>query len=187
MASTSAAGTCSSTPTGCSKSATGWARSAWLGVAADGRYDLGTALAMAHFYEEDVGIDWIDTPLPPTTGWAVSGWPSGWRCRWRSARRSTTGTPFGGPWRPVLSASLRPDPLRLGGITPLVKVATLAEAFHVCVVPCRLPEVGVHLGLALSNVPMAEWGSWLAGALASRSDRGRGSSSHRTGPGTDST
>src|SRR5207237_6958137 len=43
----------------------GLGESAWLGVSADGRYDLGTALAMAHFYEEDIGIDWIETPLPP--------------------------------------------------------------------------------------------------------------------------
>jgi L-alanine-DL-glutamate epimerase-like enolase superfamily enzyme len=42
----------------------GFGESAWLGIAAEGRYDLGTALAMAHFYEEDVGIDWIDYPLP---------------------------------------------------------------------------------------------------------------------------
>ena len=42
----------------------GLGESAWLGIAADGRYDLGTALAMAHFYEEDVGIDWFDSPIP---------------------------------------------------------------------------------------------------------------------------
>src|SRR4029078_10866930 len=42
----------------------GLGESAWLGISADARYDLGTALAMAHFYEEDVVIDWLDMPLP---------------------------------------------------------------------------------------------------------------------------
>src|SRR5262245_45436762 len=36
----------------------------WLGVTAGGRFDLATALAMAHFLEEDVGIDWFEHPLP---------------------------------------------------------------------------------------------------------------------------
>jgi L-alanine-DL-glutamate epimerase-like enolase superfamily enzyme len=61
---------------------------------------------------------------------------------------------------------LRPDPLRLGGITPLLKVAALAEAYAAAVVPYRLPEVGVHLACGLPNVPMGEWGSWLAAAFA---------------------
>jgi L-alanine-DL-glutamate epimerase-like enolase superfamily enzyme len=58
---------------------------------------------------------------------------------------------------------IRPDPLRLGGITPLLMVAALADAYQVVVVPYRLPEIGVHLACGLPNVPFAEWGSWLAG------------------------
>jgi len=34
------------------------------------------------------------------------------------------------------------------------------------VVPYRAPEVGVHLACGLPNVPMAEWGSWLAPVFA---------------------
>lgn len=143
----------------------GLGESAWLGIAADGRYDLGTALAMAHFYEEDVGIDWIDTPLPPED-------QVGYR---RLAERMEVPLAAGSTFddrhafRLALEAGavrvLRPDPLRLGGITPLLKVAALAEAFHVSVVPYRLPEVGVHLACALPNVPMAESGNWLASAF----------------------
>jgi L-alanine-DL-glutamate epimerase-like enolase superfamily enzyme len=140
--------------------------SAWLGIAVDGRYDLGTALAMAHFYEEDVGVDWIDTPVPVEDRVAYQ------RLAERMEVPLAAGSTFDDrdDFRRALEAGfirvLRPDPLRLGGITPLLKVAALAEAFQVAVVPFRLPEVGAHLACALPNVPMAEWGSWLAGAFA---------------------
>lgn len=140
--------------------------SAWLGIAADGRYDLATALAMAHFYEEDVGIDWIDTPVPPYDRVGYQ------RLADRMEVPLAAGASFDDrdAFRRALEAGsirvFRPDPLRLGGLTPLLKVAALAECFHASVVPYRLPEVGVHLACALPNVPMAEWGSWLAGAFA---------------------
>jgi L-alanine-DL-glutamate epimerase-like enolase superfamily enzyme len=144
----------------------GLGESAWLGIAADGRYDLGTALAMAHFYEEDVGIDWIDTPLPPDDRVGYQ------RLAERMEVPLAVGSSFDDrdAFRRALEAGaarvLRPDPLRLGGITPLLKVAAVAEAFYLSVVPYRVPEVGMHLACALPNVPMAEWGSWLAGAFA---------------------
>ena len=144
----------------------GLGESAWLGIAVDGRYDLGTALAMAHFYEEDVGIDWIDFPIPVEDR-------VGYR---RLAERMEVPLALGSTFddrddfRRVLEAGevrvLRPDALRLGGITPLLKVAAMAEAFHVAVVPYRLPEIGVHLACGLPNVPMAEWGTWLSPAFA---------------------
>ncbi|HKA05964.1 MAG TPA: mandelate racemase/muconate lactonizing enzyme family protein [Gemmataceae bacterium] len=144
----------------------GLGESAWLGISADGRYDLGTALAMAHFYEEDVGIDWIDFPIPVEDR-------IGYR---RLAERMEVPLALGSSFdsrddfRRVLESGdvrvLRPDPFRLGGITPLLKVAALAEAYHVAVVPYRLPEVGVHLACGLPNVPMAEWGNWLSPAFA---------------------
>ena len=139
--------------------------SAWLGISADGRYDLGTALAMAHFYEEDVGIDWIDTPIPTEDRVGYQ------RLAERMEVPLAAGSTFDdrdGFLRALEAGSirvLRPDPLRIGGITPLLKVATMAESFHVSVVPYRLPEVGAHLACALPNVPMAEWGTWLAGVF----------------------
>jgi L-talarate/galactarate dehydratase len=143
----------------------GLGESAWLGISADGGYDLGTALAMAHFYEEDVGIDWIDFPIPVEDRVGYS----------RLAERMEVPLALGSSFddrdtflRVIESGTirvLRPDALRLGGITPLLKVAALAEAYHVSVVPYRLPEIGVHLACGLANVPMAEWGSWLAGAF----------------------
>lgn len=137
----------------------GLGESAWLGIAVEGRYDLGTALAMAHFYEEDVGIDWIDFPIP------VEDRVGYQRLAERMEVALALGSSFADrdDFRRALDRGearvLRPDVFRLGGITPLLKVAALADAFPVTVVPYRAPEIGVHLACGLPNVPMAEWGS----------------------------
>jgi L-talarate/galactarate dehydratase len=144
----------------------GLGESAWLGIAADGRYDLATALAMAHFFEEDVGIDWIDYPLP------VEDRVGYQRLAERMEVPLALGSSFDDrdAFRRVLERGevrvLRADVLRLGGITPFLKVAALAEAYSVPVVPYRLPEISVHLACGLPNVPMAEWVSWLAAGFA---------------------
>jgi len=144
----------------------GIGESAWLGISIDGRYELGSALGMAHFYEEDVGIDWIEFPIPVEDRIGYQ------RLAERMEVPLALGSSFNDrdDFRRVLERGevrvLRPDPLRLGGITPLLKIAALAEAYHVSVVPYRLPEIGVHLACGLPNVPMAEWGSWLAPAFA---------------------
>ena len=143
----------------------GLGESAWLGIAADGRYDLGTALAMAHFYEEDVGIDWLDYPIPVEDRAGYRRLAQRMEAPWRSARRWTIAMHFGVSLEQGDIRVLRPDPLRLGGITPFLKIAALAEAYQVAVVPFRLPEIGVHLACGLANVAMAEYGSWLAGAF----------------------
>jgi L-alanine-DL-glutamate epimerase-like enolase superfamily enzyme len=144
----------------------GLGESAWIGIAADGRYDLGTALAMAHFYEEDVGIDWFDFPIP------VEDRVGYRRLAERMEVPLALGSSFDGreDFLRTLERGdirvLRPDPLRLGGITPVLKLAAIAEAYQVKIVPFRLPEVGVHLACGLPNVPMAEWGSWLTPVFA---------------------
>jgi L-talarate/galactarate dehydratase len=112
-----------------------------------------------------VGIDWIDTPLPPDDRVGYQ------RLAERMEVPLAAGSAFDDrdAFRRALEGGsirvLRPDPFRLGGITPLLKVACLAEAYHVSVVPYRLPEVGVHLACALPNVPMAEWGTSLSAAF----------------------
>ena len=98
---------------------------AWLGIAVEGRYDLGTALAMAHFYEEDVGVDRYEFPLPADD--AV-----GYR---RLAERMEVPLALGSTFdqrddfRQTLERGdvrvLRPDLLRLGGLTPFLKITAL--------------------------------------------------------------
>jgi L-talarate/galactarate dehydratase len=143
----------------------GLGEDSWLGIAVEGRYDLGTALALAHFYEEDVGIDRYEFPLPAAD---VKGYQ---RLSERMEVSLALGSGFDRreDFRQLLERGdvrvLRPDPLRLGGITPLLKVAALAEAYPVVVTPYRLPEIGVHLACGLSNVDAVEYTSVLAGAF----------------------
>ncbi len=139
----------------------GLGENAWLCVDAEGRYDLGTAMAMAHFYEEDVGIDRCEFPLNADD--AV-----GYR---RLAERMEVPLALGSTFesrdefRQILERGdirvLRPDALRLGGITPFLKIAALAEAYPVVVTPVRLPEIGVHLACGLPNVDAVEFSNLL--------------------------
>lgn len=143
----------------------GIGENAWLGISAEGRYDLGTALAMAHFYEEDVGIDRYEFPLPADD---VTGYR---RLAERMEVPLALGSTFAArdDFRRVLEEGsirvLRPDLLRLGGLTPFLKIAALAEAYPVRVTPYRLPELGVHLACGLQNVDAVEYTNVLAGAF----------------------
>jgi L-alanine-DL-glutamate epimerase-like enolase superfamily enzyme len=137
---------------------------AWVGVAADGRFDLGTAQALAHFFE-DIGIDWFEDPIPSSdeigyaklaglmeTPLAVGSGFASREALFRVIRAGHVRT-------------IRPDPCRLGGITPLLKVAAVAEAYHVAISPVRMPEVNVHLACGLGVVPHVDSVSWFKDVL----------------------
>jgi L-alanine-DL-glutamate epimerase-like enolase superfamily enzyme len=107
-------------------------------------------------------VDWFEEPLPADDH-------DGYQ---RLASRLETPLAVGSTFdslasfREVLQRGeariLRPDVLQLGGITPFLKVAALAEAYHVTVAPYRLPEIGIHLACGLPNVQAVEYVSWLA-------------------------
>ncbi|MCE9533853.1 MAG: mandelate racemase/muconate lactonizing enzyme family protein [Planctomycetes bacterium] len=163
----------------------GLGEDAWLSIDAQGRYDLGTALAMAHFYEEDVGIDRYEFPIPAEDA-------KGYQ---RLAERMEVPLALGNTFdrrdefRQVLESGwvrvLRPDVLRLGGITPFVKIATLAEAYAAVVSPVRLPEIAVHLACGLSNINAVEFSNVLEPLFAEpvRIDKGKLTPSARPGHG----
>jgi L-alanine-DL-glutamate epimerase-like enolase superfamily enzyme len=120
-------------------------------VAAGGRYELGTAEALTHFFE-DVWVEWFEDPLPAADqiGYAkLAG-----MAEIPIAVGSSFGTRdrFFQTIRDGVIRVVRPDVGRLGGITPVLKVAAVAEAFGVSVSPVRLTEVGVHLACGLPAV-----------------------------------
>jgi L-alanine-DL-glutamate epimerase-like enolase superfamily enzyme len=133
----------------------------WLGVAAGGRFDLGTAQALSHFFE-DVGIDWFEDPIP------ASDVPGYARLAALMEVPLAVGSGFDSREaffrviRDGVVRTVRPDVARIGGITPFLKVAAVAEAYHVAVSPVRMPEVGVHLACGLGVVPHVDWVSWFA-------------------------
>ena len=139
---------------------------AWLGVTAEGRYDLWTASAIGHFFEDELGVDWFEEPVPveDRAGYA--------RLEAKLDLPLAAGATLDqlDDFRRLLEGGsvrvLRPDVLRLGGITPWLKVAALAEAYPVTVSPYRPPEVGVHLACGLPNVEAVEAVGWLSPLFA---------------------
>jgi L-alanine-DL-glutamate epimerase-like enolase superfamily enzyme len=133
----------------------------WIGVAADGQFDLGTAQALAHFFE-DVGVDWFEDPIP------LSDEPGYAKLAGLMETPLAVGSGLGSKetvFRVIRAGDVRTvrlDVLRLGGVTPVLKIAAVAEAFQVAVSPVRLPEVGIHLACGLGGVPHVDYVSWFA-------------------------
>ncbi|HEV3384371.1 MAG TPA: mandelate racemase/muconate lactonizing enzyme family protein [Gemmata sp.] len=137
----------------------GLGEDSWVGVAADGRFDLGTAQALAHFFE-DIGVDWFEDPIP------ASDEPGYAKLAGLMETPLTVGCGFASReafFRVIRAGhvrTVRPDVCRLGGITPILKIAAVAEAYHVAVSTVRLPEVGVHLACGLGVVPHVDSVPW---------------------------
>ncbi|HEY7327762.1 MAG TPA: mandelate racemase/muconate lactonizing enzyme family protein [Gemmataceae bacterium] len=133
----------------------------WLGVDANERYDYSTALAMGHFFEDEIGADWFEEPI---TCEDIEGHA---RLSSKLEIAIAGGEMLFGldEFRSYLNrdafAVVQPDVTRLGGLTGCLKVVALAEAHHRPVAPHLLPEVGVHLACGLSGVSSVEYMPWL--------------------------
>ncbi|MFL5339627.1 MAG: mandelate racemase/muconate lactonizing enzyme family protein [Gemmataceae bacterium] len=134
----------------------------WFAVSVEGRYDYETALPMGRFIEEEVGADWFEDPLADDDVTSYS----------RLSGRIDTPLAVGGRYSSAgqfvrllesgTRAVLRPDVLRVGGLTAWLKIAALAELNHRPVVPRLLPEVGVHLACGVPGVQAVEYVPWLS-------------------------
>jgi L-alanine-DL-glutamate epimerase-like enolase superfamily enzyme len=129
----------------------------WFGVTANHAYDAATALAMGRFLEEELDADWFEDPVAAGD---VAGLA---RLADKLELPVAVGGSFGrasdfARWTADTAAGvLRPDVMRLGGLTPALKVIALAEAFARPVVPVLLPEVGVHLACGLPGVRAVDY------------------------------
>lgn len=132
----------------------------WLAVDANQRYDYATALAMGHFFEEEIGVDWFEEPLSCED---VAGHA---RLADRMEIPIAVGeTLFGrGEFNEYLKSGavdiVQPDVTRIGGLTEWLKVAQLAEQYHRSLVPHLMPEVAVHLACGLPSVQAVEYMPW---------------------------
>lgn len=135
--------------------------SAWLGVSCREKFDFTTALGLSQYLQEEMEIDWFEEPLPLDDSMGYS------RLADRLEVPLVLGTSLARheeylPWlRAGIPRVVRADLARLGGITPWLKVASTAEAFHLTVCPVRLPEVGIQLGCGLPNVHQIDYVGWL--------------------------
>jgi L-alanine-DL-glutamate epimerase-like enolase superfamily enzyme len=132
----------------------------WLAVDANQRYDYATALSMGHFFEEEIGADWFEEPISCED---LDG-------HVRLAERLEIAIALGETLfsredflrylqRGAVDIA-QPDVTRLGGLTPWLKVSTLAEQYQRPVAPHLLPEIAVHLACGLPPVRMVEYMPW---------------------------
>jgi L-alanine-DL-glutamate epimerase-like enolase superfamily enzyme len=138
-----------------------WGDDVWLAVDANERYDYATALAMGHFFEEEVGADWFEEPIlcEDVTGHARLA--SKLEVPLAAGEMLFTRQEFESYVAAGALAVLQPDVTRLGGLTGWLKVAALAEQHNLPLSPHLLPEVGVHLACGLPGVNSVEYMPWL--------------------------
>lgn len=132
----------------------------WFGVSARHAYDAATALAMGRFLEEELDADWFEDPVADGDAAGLT----------RLADKLELPVAVGGSFTRVsefarwtadtAAGVLRPDVMRLGGLTPALKVIALAESFARPVVPVLLPEIGVQLACGLPAVRAVDYVAW---------------------------
>jgi L-alanine-DL-glutamate epimerase-like enolase superfamily enzyme len=133
----------------------------WLGVDANERYDYGTALAMGHFFEEEVGADWFEEPLSCEDVEGHARLADKLEIPIAGGEMLFSADEFDTYLARGALAVLQPDVTRLGGLTGWLKVAARAEQHHLPISPHLLPEVGVHLACGLPAVSSVEYMPWL--------------------------
>jgi L-talarate/galactarate dehydratase len=143
---------------------------AWFEINCSSRYDFATAAWMGTVGTEELGADGISDPLRPEDAVNLR----------RLADRLDLGISAGGMFdraddftRMIDGGgieSVRIDPLRLGGISPVRRIVAAAELKHVALYPVRCPEIGGHLGLAYQYGRMCEYTDWF-GSLFDGSPR----------------
>jgi L-alanine-DL-glutamate epimerase-like enolase superfamily enzyme len=134
----------------------------WFAVSVEEPYDYETALPMGRFIEEEVGADWFEDPLADHDLASYAQLSARIDTPLAAGGRYTDPAQFVRLLESGTRAIFRPDVLRLGGLTPWLKVAALAELNHRPVVPHLLPEVSVHLAYGLPGVQAVEYVPWLA-------------------------
>jgi L-alanine-DL-glutamate epimerase-like enolase superfamily enzyme len=133
----------------------------WLAVDANQRYDYATALAMGHFFEEEMGIDWFEEPLSCEDVEGHARLAAKLEIPIAAGETLFGADEFSRYLEQGALDVLQPDVTRIGGLTAWLKVASLAEAHHRPLSPHLLPEVSVHLACGLPGVQSVEYMPWL--------------------------
>ena len=134
----------------------------WLAVDANERYDYGTALAMGHFFEEDIGCDWFEEPLLCEDVDGHARLAAKLEIPLAAGEMLFSPAEFRAYQERGALAVWQPDVTRVGGITGWLKIAALAEQAHRPLSPHLLPEIGVHLACGLPHVTSVEYMPWLS-------------------------
>jgi L-alanine-DL-glutamate epimerase-like enolase superfamily enzyme len=133
----------------------------WLGIDANQRYDYATALSMGHFFEEEIGADWFEEPISCEDMDGHARLAEKLEIAIAVGETLFTREEFLRYLHRGAVDVAQPDVTRLGGLTPWLKVATLAEHYQRPIAPHLLPEIAVHLACGLPQVRMVEYMPWL--------------------------
>jgi L-alanine-DL-glutamate epimerase-like enolase superfamily enzyme len=132
----------------------------WLGVDAHQRYDFSTALAMGRFLDEEIGADWFEEPLSCEDVEGHARLASKLEVPLALGESLYHADEFARYLKRDAAAVLQPDITRLGGLTPFLRVAALAEQYHRPMAPHLMPEIAVHLACGLPTVTLVEYMPW---------------------------
>jgi L-talarate/galactarate dehydratase len=133
----------------------------WLGVTAHGNYDGSTALAMGRFLEEEMDADWFEDPVPVDDRAGLLRLADKLELPVAAGGRFRRTSEFTQWLTGAAAGVVRPDILRLGGLTPTLPVIAAATAFRRPIVPVLLPEIAVHLACGLPGVRAVDYVGWL--------------------------
>jgi L-alanine-DL-glutamate epimerase-like enolase superfamily enzyme len=137
-----------------------WGDDVWLGVDANQRYDYPTALAMGHFFEEEIGCDWFEEPISCEDVQGHARLASRLEIPIAAGEMLFSRDEFAAYLEKDSLAVLQPDITRLGGITPTLRVIALADQYARPVAPHLQPEIAVHLACGLPRVTTVEYMPW---------------------------
>ena len=109
---------------------------------------------------EDLGLGWIEDPTAPTDYKGLAAITAALNTPICAGERLYGIEPFQQLMSHRSADIIMIDLLRVGGITPWMKVAGMAEAFNLPVVSHLLPEIHVSLIAAVPNATLLEYMPW---------------------------
>jgi L-alanine-DL-glutamate epimerase-like enolase superfamily enzyme len=109
---------------------------------------------------EDIGLAWLEDPVAPTDYQGLATVAEALAMPVCAGEYVYGIEPFQQLMRHGSVDIVMIDLLRVGGITPWMKVAGMAEAFNLPVVSHLLPEIQVHLVAAAPNGLVVEYMPW---------------------------
>ena len=131
-----------------------------LMVDANQQWDRPTAQRMCRAFE-DLGLVWIEEPLDAYDHEGHAALAAALDTPIATGEMLTSAAEHGDLIRHRAADWLMPDAPRVGGITPFLKIAAMAEQAGVMLAPHFAMELHVHLAAAYPSEPWVEHFDWL--------------------------
>ncbi len=153
-----------------------------LMVDANQQWDRPTAQRMCRAFE-DLGLVWIEEPLDAYDHEGHAALAAAFDTPIATGEMLTSAAEHGDLIRHRAADWLMPDAPRVGGITPFLKIAAMAEQAGVMLAPHFAMELHVHLAAAYPSEPWVEHFDWLEPLFNERLEIANGRMKVPTRPG----